>query len=325
MRYKLQYLLFFIFIGTRAIAQTHSTEIGIETDNDSYLLQGSDRYYTDGIFIYYRHALKINKPETSTLQNKVLGFEAGQKIFNPQSGSIANQNGIDQPGLIDRPFAAYLYAGATLNFLYKNESNLKLSAQIGIVGPDAYGKQVQDFVHDNFGFYHPSGWEYQIDNNFELNLSAAYNKLLARGNWIDISLTSYVNLGNGFTGAGLGPLVRLGSFNQLFNSVSTQSTAIRNEAIPPLHRHEIFFYYQPLINYVAYDATIQGGLFTSHNPNSLEITLDKEPFIFSNQLGVAFTTNRFVFDIAAVFHSVDVKEMVQSHQWATVTGFYRFR
>ena len=92
-----------------------------------------------------------------------------------------------------------------------------------------------------------------------------------------------------------------------------------------LHPHELFFYYKPQFNYVAYDATIQGGLFQKRDPNSLQITLDKEPFIFSNQLGVAFTTNRFVFDVAAIFHTLDVKEMVQTHQWASVTGYYRFK
>lgn len=322
MRFKLFTLLVILFSAGNVFAQSHSTEIGAETDNDSYLLQGSDRYYTDGIFLYYRHALKIKDKDSAKMMNKVLGFEMGQKIFNPQSGSI-NYNGADQPSLIDRPFAAYLYVGSTLNFLYKNESNLKLSVQLGVVGPDAFGKQVQDFVHDNFGFYHPSGWEYQINNDFEINLSAEYNKLLARASWIDVSVDSYVNLGLGFTGAGVGPLVRLGSFNQLFNSVSTQSTVSRKDINGLLHKHELFFYYKPLANYVAYDATIQGGLFDNHS--GLEITKDKEPFIFSQQFGVAFTTNRFVFDIAAIFHTLDDKEMVQTHQWGTVTGLYRFK
>lgn len=323
MRSRILFLTALLFSAVNVFAQSHGNEMGAQTDNDSYLLQGSDRYYTDGFFMYFRHALDVSN--NSNLQNKVLGFEFGQKIFNPQSGSIANLQGVDDPKLIDRPFAAYLYIGSTLNFLYSNESNLKLSAQIGIVGPEAFGKQVQDFVHDNFGFYHPSGWEYQIDNNAELNLSAEYNKLLTRASWIDVSFTSYANLGNGFTGAGVGPLVRIGNFNQLFNSVSTQSSAIKKSKTASLHEHELFLYYKPQINYVAYDATIQGGLFTSRSPNSQEITLDKEPFVLSNQVGVAFSTSRFVFDIAAIFHTVDVKEMVQSHQWGSVTGLYRFK
>jgi len=323
MKLKLLFIIVLIFSYSQIFAQTHTNEIGVETDNDSYLLKGSDRYYTDGIFIYFRHALSVDS--NSKLQNKVLGFEAGQKIFNPQTGNINVSGYYDDPAYIDRPFAAYLYVGSTLNFLFNDESNLKIGAQFGIIGPDAYGKQVQTWVHKTFGFYRPAGWEYQIDNNAVLTLSAEYNRLLARTTGVDVSLTSYGNLGNGFTGAGVGPLFRFGSFDQLFNSMSTQSSAIRKNKSALLHKHELFFYYKPQINYVAYDATIQGGLFTKHDPNSLEVTSDKKPFVLSNQLGVAFTTDRFTFDIAAIYHTKDDDEMVRAHQWGTVTGFYRFK
>jgi lipid A 3-O-deacylase len=323
MKLKAIITVFLMFLINSLYAQTYTTEIGAQTDNDSYLLGGSDRYYTDGFYMYYRHALSTDS--SRSLQNKVLGFEFGQKIFNPQSGSVANYEGVDQPQWVDRPFAAYLYIGSTLNLLYKNESSLKLSAQIGMVGPDAFGKQVQDFVHDNFGFYHPSGWEYQIDNDPELNLSAEYKKLLARVSFFDVSFDAYGNLGNGFTGAGLGPIFRIGNFNQLFNSITTQSTVTRNTSAAPLHKNEIFFYYKPMFNYVAYDATIQGSLFKKKSPDSEEITLDKESAVFTNQLGLAFTANRFEFDIAAILQSKTDKEMQLSEQWGTVTGLYRFR
>ncbi len=315
MKFKLSALLFLLACSTSLFAQNYTNQFGIQTDNDSYLLQGSDRYYTDGIFLYYNHALT----PTGNLSNKILGFEAGQKIFNPQSGYVPG------PQYIDRPFAGYLYVGATLNLLYNNESSLKLEVQAGVVGPASQAEQTQTWVHKTFGFYTPGGWQYQIRNDAELNLSAAYNRLIARADWIDVSLASYVNLGNGFSGAGAGPLARLGVFNQLFGSVSTQST-ISKSNLSLMHSYELFFYYKPQFNYVAYDATIQGGLFDKHHdPTNMEITLDKEPFIFSQQLGVAFTANRFVFDIAAIFHTKDVKEMVQSHQWGSVTGTYRFR
>jgi lipid A 3-O-deacylase len=321
MKYKAICFLLVFTCCFKAFSQTHSTEIGVQSDNDSYLGQGSDRYYTDGIFVYYRHGLALDN--NTRLQNKVLGFEFGQKIFNPQTGSIF-VNGADDVRYIDRPFAAYLYVGSTLNLLYKDESNLKIGAQLGIVGPGALGKQIQTFVHDNFGFYHPSGWEYQVDNNLELNFSAEYNRLLARGSWIDVSLASYANLGNGFTGAGVGPLIRLGDFNQLFNSVSTQSTAIKSSSVTPLHSHELFFYYKPQLNVVAYDATVQGSLFSSRSASSMEVTLDPKRLIFSNQLGIGYSGKRFVLDAAAIFHTKDVKQMVQSHQWGSVTLLYRF-
>jgi lipid A 3-O-deacylase len=316
---KILLSLLLLFAVTCSFAQTHRNEFGIQTDNDSYLGQGSDRYYTDGIFFYFRRALKVNNAKDTSLQNKVLGFELGQKIFNPQTGAIPS------PQYIDRPFAGYLYIGSNLNLLYKNESNLKLSAQFGVVGPASRAQSIQTWVHNNFGFYAPDGWQYQIKNDVELNLSAEYNKLLARADGADISLSAHGNLGNGFTGAGIGPLLRLGKFNQLFNSASTQSTVTANKNIVPLNKNEFFFYYKPQLNYVAYDATIQGGLFEKHNdPNSLEVTLDREPFIFSNQLGVNYSSSRWTFDVSAIFHTRDVKQMVQAHQWGSVTGIYRF-
>src|ERR1700712_2860274 len=100
-------LIGFIFSSISLFAQQHGNEMGAQTDNDSYLLQGSDKYYTDGFFMYYRHAMDVS--DNGKLENKVLGFEFGQKIFNPQSGSIANLQGVDDRSLVDRPFAAYLY------------------------------------------------------------------------------------------------------------------------------------------------------------------------------------------------------------------------
>jgi lipid A 3-O-deacylase len=322
MNLKLFTFLVFLLAASGAFAQTHSTEIGAETDDDSYLGQGFDRYYTAGQYLYYRHALKV--ADNSTLANKVLGFEIGQKIYTPQTGSIADVNGVDQPSLIDRPFAGYLYIGSTLNLLYKNESNLVLSAQAGVVGPGSLDRQTVDFVHDNFGFYHPSGYEYQITNDYELNLSAQYNKLLARASWIDVSFSDYANLGIGFTGAGAGGMVRMGSFNQLFNSVSTKSSVTQKTGAAPFHKTEIFFYYQPLLNYVAYDATIQGGLFENHT-GSMEVTKDKEPFVFSSEYGVGFASGHFEFNVAIITHTLDDKEQTSNDSWGAVTGFYRFK
>ncbi|MGF7038159.1 lipid A deacylase LpxR family protein [Mucilaginibacter lappiensis] len=316
---KLFLTLLCLFGTISLFAQTRGHEFAIQSDNDSYLGQGSDRYYTNGIFFYYRKALKAGEAG-SNLQNKVLGFEIGQKMYNPQSGYVPDAT------YIDRPFAAYSYIGSTLNFLYKNESNIKLSAQLGIVGPAAGGEPIQKLIHNTFGFYKLNGWQYQVRNNVQLNLGAEYNKLLARASWIDVSLSSYANLGNGFTGAGLGPLLRLGNFNQLFNSVSTQSSVSAQDQTGLLHAHEIFLYYKPQVNAVVYDATIQGSLFNkNHGPGSQEVTLNKKPIVFSNQIGVAFTTSRFMFDLAAIFHTREVKEMLREHQWASLTGAYRFK
>ena len=299
-------------------AQLHQDEIGIQSDNDAYLAQGSDRYYTNGIFIYYNHSLN-HKQTYKSLANNVLSFDFGQKLFTSETAFVTSRR------QIDRPFAAYLYIGSALNLLYQNESNIKIGVQLGVVGPAAQGEVLQKYIHKTLSFYPIRGWQYQIENDIELNFSGEYNKLLARGAWADISINSYANIGNGFTGIGIGTLLRFGNFNQLFNSISTQSTAIKAVKILPLHSKEIFFYYKPQINLIVYDATIQGSLFKPKPANSLQITLDPKRLSLSQQFGLAYTSNRLIINLAAIFCTKNVKQMYAStHQWGTITFFYRF-
>ncbi len=313
--HRIPLFIIFFFTVTIASAQTHSTEIGLQTDNDAYLTKGSDRYYTNGFFLFYRHALKVTG--TTSLKNKIIGFELGQKIFNSQSGRIPSAS------YIDRPIAGYLYAGINLNLLYKNESNLRFSLQTGMIGPASLAKQAQTFIHNTFGLYPIAGWQYQIKNNFQLNLSAEYNKLLARASIIDLSASTYANAGTGFTGAGAGPLFRLGNFNQLFNSESTQSASIVGKT-SPLHKHELFFYYKPLFNVVVYDATIQGGVFDTPN-NDLEVTGKIKPLVFSQEFGLTYVNTRWIFNASAFTRSLETNYMLTPHQWGSVRILYRFK
>lgn len=297
-------------------AQNRTQEFGFQSDNDSFLAQGSDRYYTNGLFIFYRRGMDF---KNSKLANKVLGIEIGQKLYNAQSGSVPDAT------YVDRPFAGYLYAGVNVNYLFRNESNFKIALQAGVVGPSAKGEAVQKVIHNTFGFYELNGWQYQIRNNAQLNLSAEYNKLLLRKQWFDLTASVYGNAGTGFNGAGIGPLLRFGNFNQLFNSVSTQSTATRN-SIAPLHKKEVFLHYKPTFNYVGYDATVQGTIFSKTNDEPTnEITSTPKRTVFSNQVGLTYGGTRWIFDATATFNTKEVKTQVfNTHQWGSVTIMYRF-
>ncbi len=60
-----------------------------------------------------------------------------------------------------------------------------------MIGPAAGGEGTQKFIHDTFGFYSISGWKYQIQNAFQLNLSAEYNRLLTREDGFDVSVSAW--------------------------------------------------------------------------------------------------------------------------------------
>lgn len=304
-----------LLLGSNTFAQTYKNEFGFRSDNDSYLAQGSDRYYTNGLFIYFRHALDQEKL-SSKLEKKTYEISAGQKMYNPISGYAPD------PAKQDRPFAGYLYAGGALNLFYSNESILKLGAELGTTGPNSLAEDGQELLHDVVGFYALDGWQYQIKNALAVNLSAQYTRLLHRAsnNAIDFSFEGYANAGTTFSGAGAGILFRAGGLNQLFNSAYTNAVIGNNPKTKALVKREVFFYAKPQLNFVAYDATIQGSMFNNNDP----VTFGVKPIVFAQQIGFNYSSQRFTFDFGMIFKTKEVKSTAKAHQYGSISMFYRF-
>ncbi|MCX2574610.1 lipid A deacylase LpxR family protein [Pedobacter sandarakinus] len=295
-------------------AQSFKNEFGFKTENDAYLATLNDRYYTNGLFIYYRRAIN---PEhyAEPVEKKTFEIAIGQKIFTPYWGQVANKE--DQ----DRPFAGYLYAGGAYNIFYKDESVVKLNAELGVVGPGSLAKNAQEFLHKTVGFYTPEGWEYQIKNQLALNLAANYSKLLVRSNdqVVDLSGQGYANLGTTLSGLGASVLFRAGRLNQLFNS-AYNNAIIGNAKTAKLNQSEFFFYAKPQLNVVVYDATIQGSLFNNDSP----VTFGVKPIVFEQQFGVNYSSNRFTIDFNVIFKTREVKSAAVPQNYGSLSLFYRF-
>jgi lipid A 3-O-deacylase len=302
-------------VANTVSSQTYRNEFGFKSENDSYLAQGSDRYYTNGLFINFRRALDQTKLKDG-LEKKIYEVSVGQRMYNPISGYAPN------PLTQDRPFAGYLYAGGALSWFKSNESVLKASAEIGIVGPSSLAEDGQELLHKTVGFYELAGWEYQIKDEVAINLSVQYTKLIHRlvDNAADISFEGYVNAGTTFSGAGAGILLRAGSINQLFNTSYLNSSIGNNAKTKSLVPREIFFYVKPQLNFVAYDATVQGSMFKNNSP----ITFDVKPIVFAQQLGFNFSSQRFTVDFGVIFKTKEIESSARAHQWGAISMFYRF-
>ncbi|MBE9601253.1 lipid A deacylase LpxR family protein [Pedobacter sp. MC2016-24] len=305
----------FLLISSIVSAQNFKNEFGFKSDNDSYLAQGSDRYYTNGLFINFRHALDQSKLKDG-LEKKIYEISVGQKMYNPISGYAPD------PDKQDRPFAGYLYAGAAMSWFHSNESILKTSAEIGTTGPNSLAEDGQELLHKTVGFYALDGWQYQIKNELALNLSASYTRLLhrAESKAIDFSFEGYANAGTTFSGAGLGLLFRAGGLNQLFNSAYTNAVIGNNAKTKALVKHEVFFYAKPQLNFVAYDATVQGSMFNNNSP----VTFGVKPIVFAQQVGFNYSSQRFTFDFGMIFKTKEIKSTAKAHQYGSITMFYRF-
>jgi hypothetical protein len=319
---KRKILLFTLFIClshffSEAQTNTYKSEFGFRSENDSYLASGKDRYYTNGLLLTFRTALDQSTLRNKKLNKMIFEFEAGQKIYNPQSGSILDIV------YVDRPFAGYLYAGAALNLLYNSENNLKLSLQSGTIGPAALAQEAQELMHNGFGFYKINGWQWQVKNELAINATAEYNYLINRSNSgkLDLSANSYINIGNTFSGAGLGIMFRTGALNPLYNSASMQSRLSNNNAQQDKQTREFFIYAKPMLNYVAYDASIQGGLFIKDKG---PVLFNIKPVVFSQQAGVIYSQNRFTVDFSIILKTREVESIAKSDQFGSIALFYKF-
>ena len=313
----IKYILFFTFLFTLPTlqAQTFKNEFGFSSDNDAYLFGGQDRYYTNGLFINFRHAMDQQK-FSDKLEKKTFEISAGQMMFNPRSGFAPN------PLTQDRPFAGYLFAEGVMNWFYKNEQAWKVGIQAGTTGPSSLGQKGQELLHSIVGFYDPEGWEYQIKDELAVNLTAQYTRLLQRAanQRTDFSFEGYARAGTTFSGAGAGLLFRAGKINQLFNTAYHHAVIENNSSTKKLVDKEVFFYAKPQINVVAYDATIQGSMFNDDSP----ITFDAKPVVFAQQLGFNYSSNRFTADFGLLFKTKEVKSAAKAHQYGTISLFYRF-
>ncbi|SMC51497.1 lipid A deacylase LpxR family protein [Pedobacter nyackensis] len=304
-----------LLTASASIAQTFKNEFGFRSDNDSYLAQGSDRYYTNGLFIHFRRAVNQETLKEG-LEKKIYEISAGQEIYNPYSGSAPD------PARHDRPFAGYLYAGGALSWFYTNESILKTSVELGTTGPNSLAESGQDLLHNTVGFYELGGWDYQIKNALAVNLSAQYTRLLHRSSnkATDFSFEGYANAGTTFSGAGAGILFRAGGLNQLFNSAYTNAVIGNNAKTKALVKREVFFYAKPQLNFIAYDATIQGSMFNNNDP----VTFDTKPIVFAQQIGFNYSSQRFTVDFGMIFKTKEIKSTAKAHQYGSLSMFYRF-
>jgi lipid A 3-O-deacylase len=145
--------------------------ITIQLENDS-TRPGSDNYYTSGERIAYTSPTGQVPGPLASLGHLLLGggqqrfaVELSQNIFTPLNDKLAS------PPLNDRPYAAVLMG--TMSLIQDTDTaRTALALGLGVIGPDALGRQVQNGFHDLIGQGSVGGWNTQIPNQPVIQLTA---------------------------------------------------------------------------------------------------------------------------------------------------------
>jgi lipid A 3-O-deacylase len=297
---KKKVLFLFLFFAFNMYSQVKfSKEISFITENDLYTSIYDDRYYTNGMFLSFKY---LSKEKNENLEKKIFAWEIGHEMYTPKKAitrDIKNH---------DRPFAGYLYGSFSIHRIYKNNQSLKTTLQIGVIGSNAFSKELQNFIHSIYGFTETVGWKYQIKNALALNFNAAYNKFLVKNtsNHFDISWINSGKIGTVYTNITSGFLARVGfnALQPLANSIA-YNTNINNKSTSYFRARESFIFIKPSVRYAFYDATLQGSFL---NTNS-EVTSELVPLVFNLEIGFKFTANRFNFGYTINYNTSKSKNL----------------
>ena len=240
---------------TSARSINNSAYFRLHYENDFFT--ATDQYYSQGINLeYVAPGLRKITPCFLLLHLPVairkFGLLVEHDAYTPTS--IRNTEIIKG----DRPFAATL---TLKTFLITTDTIRKLriasSFTAGAMGKVAGGQWMQTSIHKWLKNIEPLGWEHQVTNDVVLNYQTTIEKQLVHmpHNFL-MSTYAKLNAGTLFTNASAGTVMMAGLFDCPFNADAKSKNAVT-----------VYIYLQPQVNFIAYDATLQGGLLNHDSPN----------------------------------------------------------
>lgn len=301
----LLFLCFSGFVSAQETTLPRKAELTIITENDNYNFTKQDRYYSNGLFIKYQWLAKNKQPEKLAL--KLHRIEAGQMIFNPYLNRRSLEQVLEKQ---DRPYAGWLYGSYGQTNVYRNSSVLQWDVVAGVVGPAAGGKTVQTNYHKIIGLYKVYGWENQVSNEPGLNASVRYYHRLAVARNVSLHAAGKAMLGNTFTNAAAGLLFKAGKMDAEIETAYWTGRMGRNPK-QNNHRKEFIFFLEPMLMAQAYNATVQGPLFSK---NKGTYTSALNPFIYIIKTGFSISGPVIGFSAYYHFKQREAKTMIQPQE-----------
>lgn len=223
-------------------------------DNDFF--SATDKYYTQGYTIEWVSPVLRKNP----LNKALVGFKNGTTQYGVAFDHFGfTPTSIESNEILvgDRPFAAFL-ALKTFSMSLDTAKKARISSalSLGMIGPVAFAEGMQRGIHKLMNGIDPRGWQFQIQNDVAITYEINYEKqIFAHPEFFSLNTNAQL---------------RVGTIN---NKVSTGFTAMVGLVQPPFAARkpktfQFYFYAQPLVSLVGYDATLQGGLF-GRSPYSL--------------------------------------------------------
>lgn len=260
--------------------------------------------WTDGVFNFVGN-IPMVFADGAQSQRRVSWF-VGQSIFTPKNLAIK------PPDRRDRPYAGWLYVGPSLLQETDGYQLENFEIEAGIIGPGAFGRQVQNDWHQFMGIHQAQGWSNQIQN--EPGGVLAYDRYWRFGvpfvhweeggvqNGVDIVPTAGATVGNVFDYAQIGAQFRIGHHLETdYGPVRVRPSLSGTDYFNGAHLGDDigwYFYAGAAGRAVARDIFLDGNSFRT------SAHVEHKTFVGDLQAGVAvYWTDRVRLDLSAMRRS----------------------
>jgi lipid A 3-O-deacylase len=225
-------------------------------DNDYFTKM--DYYYTQGINLEYVHpglrrfplAKLLVKLPNSTYKYGLALDHIGYTPTSILSSRILYG---------DRPYSSTLTLKTfTISTDAARRQQLSASLILGVVGPAAFGEEMQTGIHRWLKNPLPQGWQYQVKNDVIINYQVNYDKnIWSPGNGLQFSGAAEARVGTFQQRLSGGLTLMAGHFNDPYQSNKSEK------------KWQYYFFGHPQANLVGYDASLQGGIFNRESPYTI--------------------------------------------------------
>lgn len=258
-----------------------------ENDGASTLRGTSDQNYTSGLRLGYTTGTNAVPGFLQGVGRAVWGdgvqrisFDLSQSIFTPRDTQR------NPPDPRDRPYAGYLRLSAALIHDSDNARSL-LGMSLGVIGPAALGRQVQNGFHDIIGDTENRGWHSQLRDEpaIEFLAERTWRIPVARFGGLEVdtlpALTAGVGTVRDYVQAGAS--IRLGQgLGSDFGAPRIRPGLSGNDPYTPTRPFVWYVFAGADGQAIARDVFLDGSTFRSNSPH-----VTKKPFVGEFQAGLA--------------------------------------
>ncbi len=293
----------------------------VEYEND--IFSGEDRYYTSGVRLTRIADAREAPSWLESVARRFPGFEDAHAL--PYGLSIGHN--IYTPADItdpefppdDRPYAGWLHVKFITGTKHEDGAD-RVRVGLGIVGPWAFGEQIQKGVHELIDTDEPRGWDTQIENEPTILLGYDRTRRLLhvgdRERWaLDGNAQGGITLGNAHTHAYAGGFMRFGyNLADDFGPPRITPAASGSGYFQADTRRGWYVYFGWEGRRVVRDLFLQGNTFGGTDG----VTIRRNVAEYYG--GIVYTHNRLRLAYTHVWRSREFRNQLTSHDYGAFSA-----